>query len=90
MHRLHIGPFVRSMREAPLSLTTLAALTPPDVELTLVDESIDRIPLDAEADLVAISVITGCAPRAYELAAHFRGRGIPVVLGGVHVTILPG
>ena len=90
MHKLHIGPYVRSMREAPLSLTTLAALTPLDVELTLVDESVDRVPLEANVDLVAISVITGCAPRAYELAAHYRQRGIPVVLGGVHVTILPG
>jgi len=90
MHTLRVGPFVRSMREAPLSLTTLAALTPPDVELTLVDESVDRVPLEAEADLVAISVITGCAPRAYALADHFRRRGIPVVLGGVHVTLLPG
>jgi len=90
MHKLRVGPLVRSMREAPLSLTTLAALTPGDVELALVDESVDRVPMGAEADLVAISVITGCAPRAYELAAHFRRRGIPVVLGGVHVTILPG
>jgi radical SAM superfamily enzyme YgiQ (UPF0313 family) len=90
MHKLRVGPFVRSMREAPLSLTTLAALTPPEVEIQLVDESVDRVPLDAEVDLVAISVITGCAQRAYELAAHYRRRGIPVVLGGVHVTILPG
>ena len=42
MHKLHIGPHVRSMREAPLTLTTLAALTPAgaDVELKLVDESV--------------------------------------------------
>jgi len=39
---------------------------------------------------VGISVITGCARPAYALAGHFRRRGIPVVLGGVHVTILPG
>ena len=91
MHKLRIGPYVRSMREAPLSLTTLAALTPgDDVQLTLVDESVDAVPLHAEVELVAISVITGCAPRAFALADYFRARGIPVVLGGVHVTILPG
>ncbi|MHB9133229.1 MAG: B12-binding domain-containing radical SAM protein [Armatimonadota bacterium] len=92
MHKLRIGPHVRSMREAPLTMTTLAALTPADgdIEITLIDESIDRVPLGYPADLVAISAITGCAPRAYALADHFRSRGIPVVLGGVHVSILPG
>ena len=92
MHKLRIGPFVRSMREAPLTLTTLAALVPndPDIELKLVDGSVDVIPRDYPADLVGISVITGCAPAAYELAWHYRQRGIPVVLGGVHVSVLPG
>lgn len=92
MHKLRVGSFLRSMREAPLTLTTLAALIPPlpDVEVTLVDGSVDTIPLDARADLVAISVITGCARPAYALAHHYRQRGIPVVLGGVHVSILPG
>jgi radical SAM superfamily enzyme YgiQ (UPF0313 family) len=92
MHKLIVGPFVRSMREAPLTLTTLAALAGavPDVKIRLVDGSIDPTPLNAEADLVGISAITGCAPAAYDLARHYRQRGIPVVLGGVHVTVLPG
>ncbi|OGV43282.1 MAG: hypothetical protein A2X46_06490 [Lentisphaerae bacterium GWF2_57_35] len=92
MHKLKIGPHVRSMREAPLSLTTLAALTPEleNLEIRIVDGSVDPIPMDAEADLVGISVITGTANTAYQLADHYRRRGIPVVLGGVHVTILPG
>jgi len=91
MHKLRVGAHVRSMREAPLSLTTLAALVPdPDIEWTLVDGSVDPIPLDAEADLVGISVITGNARLAYRIADHFRCRKIPVVLGGVHVSILPG
>lgn len=92
MHTLRIGPFIRSMREMPLTLATLAALTPsyPDIEIRLIDGSVEKIPLDAEADLIAISVITGCANNAYTVAAHYRQRNIPVVLGGVHVTILPG
>ena len=92
MHKLHIGSFIRSMREAPLTLTTLAALAPPvpGLEVKVVDGSVDRIPMDEAVDLVGISVITGCARPAYALAKHFRQRGIPVVLGGVHVTILPG
>jgi radical SAM superfamily enzyme YgiQ (UPF0313 family) len=56
----------------------------------IVDGSVDPIPMGEPADLVGISVITGCARPAYALAKHFRRRGIPVVLGGVHVTILPG
>jgi radical SAM superfamily enzyme YgiQ (UPF0313 family) len=90
MHKLRIGSLVRSMREAPLTLTTLAAMVPADIEVKLVDGSVDPIPMDEPADLVGISVITGCARPAYALAKHFRQRGIPVVLGGVHVTILPG
>ncbi len=92
MHKLRFGAFLRSMREAPLTLTTLAALVPgdPEIEVKIVDGSVDRIPLDDPADLVGISVLTGCAPPAYEIARHYRQRGTPVVLGGVHVSVLPG
>lgn len=92
MHKLRIGPWVRSMREMPLSICTLAALTPsdPDISIELVDGSVDQIPWDANPDLVGISVLTGCANQAYEIADHFRKKGVKVVLGGVHVTILPG
>ncbi|MCK5689694.1 cobalamin-dependent protein, partial [Myxococcota bacterium] len=91
MHKLRIGSYVRSMREAPLSLITLAALTRdrPDIEYQVVDESIDPVPLDAKPDLVGISVLTGTARRAYALADHFRSKNIPVVLGGVHVSLMP-
>lgn len=92
MHKLRVGSFIRSMREAPLTLTTLAGLIPdlPGVEVKIVDGSVDSIPMNETADLVGISVITGCARPAYALAKHYRQRGIPVVLGGVHVTVLPG
>jgi radical SAM superfamily enzyme YgiQ (UPF0313 family) len=80
------------MRYAPLTLTTLASLVPADVstDIALIDEGIDAIdPSKIEADLVGISAITGTAPRAYEIAAALRRRGIPVVLGGVHPTLVP-
>ena len=90
MHKLRFGDFIRSSREAPLTLTTLAALTrDAPIDYRLVDESIERVPLDAEADLVGISALTGTCRRAYALADHFRSRGIPVVLGGIHVTLMP-
>jgi radical SAM superfamily enzyme YgiQ (UPF0313 family) len=54
-----------------------------------VDEGIADVDPNLEADVVGLTVITGTAPRAYELAAAFRRRGIPVVLGGPHVTLVP-
>lgn len=91
MHKFHLGSHVRSAREAPLSISTLAAMTPDekDVEYTLIDESVDKVPFDFDADLVGISILTGTARRGYAIADHFRSRGIPVVLGGAHATLLP-
>ncbi len=91
IHRLRFGPWCRSMREAPLTMPVLAALAKGagDFQFRLVDESIEPIPAGIDADLVGISVLTGTACRAYELASLFRTRKIPVVLGGVHVSILP-
>ncbi|MCG3150434.1 MAG: hypothetical protein PCFJNLEI_03920 [Verrucomicrobiae bacterium] len=89
LYRHRGGIFGRALRYKPLTLTTLATLTPPDFDVELVDEGIQDVPLDIEADLIGMTVITGTAMRAYELADHFRRRGIPVVLGGPHVTLIP-
>lgn len=91
LYRHRTGIWKRSLRYAPLTLTTLAALIPPDLNarFTLVDEGIEDVDPDLNADLIAISAITGSALRSYELADHFRQREIPVVLGGVHPTLMP-
>ena len=91
LYRSSGGIFRKSLRYQPLTLTTLAALAPPelDVQFELLDEGTGDVPLDLNADLVGMTVITGSAPRAYELAAQYRRRGIKVVLGGPHVTLLP-
>ena len=91
LYRHRGGIWKKSLRYQPLTLTTLAALIPPElpVELQLFDEGIADVPLDLDADLVGLTVITGTAMRAYELAGHFRSRGIAVVLGGPHVTLIP-
>jgi radical SAM superfamily enzyme YgiQ (UPF0313 family) len=91
LYRHRGGILKRSLRYAPLTLTTLASLVPPELEATvrIYDEGIGDVPLDLDADLVGMTVITGSAPRAYELAAAYRARGIPVVLGGPHVTLVP-
>lgn len=91
LYRHRGGIFGKSLRYAPLTLSTLAALIPPElkVQLELFDEGIEEIPENLEADLIGLSSITGTAPRSYQLAAGFRERGIPVVLGGVHPTLCP-
>ena len=91
LYRHRGGIFKRSLRYAPLTLTTLAALVPTELnaDLLLIDEGIEDVDPDLDADLVGMTVITGTAIRAYELSAHFRSRGIPVVLGGPHVTLIP-
>ena len=72
-----------------LALTTLAALTPPDWEVSISDENVEEIDFQDPADLIAISAMTPLAPRAYELADQFRRAGAKVVLGGYHSTYLP-
>jgi radical SAM superfamily enzyme YgiQ (UPF0313 family) len=85
------GPVPRRamLRFSVLSLTVVAALTPPEHEVTLVDENVEPLDPNADADLVGISFMTALAPRAYELAAAFRARGKTVVAGGYHPTLIP-
>ena len=91
LYRNRGGIFKKSLRYQPLTLTTLAALAPPelDIDFTLCDEGIADISPDLDADLVGLTVITGSSMRAYELARHHRARGSAVVLGGPHVTLVP-
>jgi radical SAM superfamily enzyme YgiQ (UPF0313 family) len=72
-----------------LSLASIAAATPSGWEVTLGDENMKPLDPGADADLVAITAMTPQAPRAYEIAASFRARGIPVVMGGFHASNLP-
>ncbi|MDY6904949.1 MAG: radical SAM protein [Thermodesulfobacteriota bacterium] len=77
----------KTFRFSLLSLLSVAAETPEDVDVEIIDEQINDIPWDAEADLVGITCMTALAPRAYTIAAHFMKRNIPVVLGGMHPTL---
>lgn len=73
----------------PLSLMVLAGVTPPEWEITIVDEN-RRAPDYSSMprpDLVGITAFTSQANRAYEVAAHFRRLGVPVVMGGIHATM---
>lgn len=73
----------------PLALPHLAGLTPKSYEIRLVDENVENVIIDDWPDLVAISCMTASAYRAYEIAFAFRLRGIPVVMGGIHPTVMP-
>lgn len=81
--------YVRSWTMEPLGLAMLAAVTPPDVEVRLVDDRLEAIPYDDTVDLVGINVETYTARRAYAIAGAFRARGVKVVLGGYHPTLVP-
>jgi radical SAM superfamily enzyme YgiQ (UPF0313 family) len=75
----------------PLGLLALAALTPREWEITIFDENV-RAPDYRNlprADLVGVTAFTSQANRAYEVAAEFRRRGVPVVIGGIHATMCP-
>ena len=93
MRIVFVRPNLRDTRSSdamePLSFAILNALTPPHAETALFDERLEAIPLDVSADVVAITVETYTARRAYQIADSFRARGIPVVMGGYHPTFLP-
>jgi radical SAM superfamily enzyme YgiQ (UPF0313 family) len=73
----------------PLPIAVIASHTPKDVELSFFDDRMEPIPFDHPTDLVAISIETYTAKRAYQIASGFRERGVPVVMGGFHATLCP-
>jgi radical SAM superfamily enzyme YgiQ (UPF0313 family) len=86
------SPFWRPIKYSlfpPLGLATLAGYLSEDDEITLQDEHVESLDLDDEPDLVAIQVYITSAYRAYQIADHYRRKGVHVALGGLHVTSLP-
>ncbi len=81
--------YVDEGRMEPLQLGILAALTPKDIEVVMYDDRMEDIPYDEPADLVAITVETFTARRAYEISGEYRRRGVPIVMGGMHVMLMP-
>jgi radical SAM superfamily enzyme YgiQ (UPF0313 family) len=70
-------------------MATIAALTPPEVEVSITDENVTRVDYLKETDMVGITALTSTAHRAYEIADAFRAMGKKVVLGGIHPSIMP-
>ncbi len=74
---------------ARLALTTIAALTPPEWDVEILDARVRAVDYSAGVDLVGITGLTSEIPEAYRIADGFRKRGVAVVMGGVHVSALP-
>jgi radical SAM superfamily enzyme YgiQ (UPF0313 family) len=72
----------------PLVFSILKARTPPDIATNMIDERVEPLRM-VPTDLVAMTVETFTARRAYQIAARYRSEGIPVVMGGHHPSMLP-
>src|SRR5512142_2562585 len=89
------SPEIQKVRRArvlnfqQITMPYLAAFVPPDWEVIHLDEAVTPVDVTVNVDLVGITFHTPSAPHVYTLATQFRQRGIPVVLGGPHVTLLP-
>jgi radical SAM superfamily enzyme YgiQ (UPF0313 family) len=81
--------YIRTWQMEPLPAATLAGLTPAGVDIRFYDDRMEMIPFDKPTDLVAISVETYTAKRAYQIASVYRRRGVPVVMGGFHAMLCP-
>lgn len=72
----------------PHGPVVFAAEVPPDVELEFVDENVDELSLDDSPDIVAMSImLTGQLPRAFQIADHYRRKGVPVLAGGISAML---
>lgn len=86
------SPFWRPIKYSlfpPLGLATLAGYLHENDEITICDEHVEQLDLSDEPDFVVVQVYITSAYRAYEIADHYRAKGVYVVLGGLHVTALP-
>jgi radical SAM superfamily enzyme YgiQ (UPF0313 family) len=82
--------FGKALYSPVAGLLAVAALIPADrYEIVLTDENIEPIDFELKVDLVGISAMTSYVRRGYEIADRFRACGVPVVMGGVHVSYVP-
>ena len=72
-----------------MTLPYVAALTPGDIQVEIKDDMLEEITFREDCDLVGLTFMSHQAPRAFQLAAGFRRRGTPVVMGGFHATLAP-
>ena len=79
-----------SMDIPQLTLSLIAALTPPEHEIQIVEEVYgERVNFDGDYDVIGISIMTQTCIRGYQIATEFKKRGKVVVFGGIHATAMP-
>ncbi|MBE0602215.1 MAG: B12-binding domain-containing radical SAM protein [Deltaproteobacteria bacterium] len=88
-HEQHDDSIRNPFQLRRVNLPLLAAYTPPGNTVTIVEEAFAPDDTDQDVDLVGITVMTEFAPRAYRIADAYRGKGVKVVMGGIHPTVLP-
>jgi len=81
--------YIRTWQMEPLGAATLASLTPSEHQVKFFDDRVETIDYNEPTDLVAISVETYTAIRAYQIASEYRKRNVPVVMGGFHASLCP-
>ena len=72
-----------------LNLPTIAAITPGEWDVEILDARAKPVDYNAKVDLVGITGFTADMPSAYEIADNFRAKGVKVIMGGVHVSAMP-
>lgn len=83
------GLGTRKFSGTPLALPIISSLIPADIDVALVDENVEEIDFNMETDLVILSFFTTAATRGYQVADGFREKGIKVIIGGCHASMLP-
>ncbi len=81
--------YIKTWKMEPLTIAVLKTLTPSDIETEFFDDRLELINYDNNTQIAAITVETYTAKRAYQIAAEYRKRGVTVVLGGYHATMVP-
>jgi hypothetical protein len=83
--------YMNKVLYSPLAgLLAVAASIPRQRYVLLTDENIEPIDFDVKADRVGLSAMTSYVNRGYEIADKFRSKGVPVFMGGVHPSFMPG
>ena len=82
-------PKMRMTLGIPLALPTIAAHTPLEHSVKIIDEEIEDIDFNEPVDIVGLTAMTFKAKRAYEIAKEFRARGVKVIMGGIHASMCP-
>lgn len=89
MNKRPMDTDLKTRMSPSLALLTLMKLTPEGHEVTMVNENVEDLDYNCQADLVGVTVTLDVMPRACCIAGLFRDRGIPVVAGGIHITACP-